>query len=196
VATGVTHEYSYVHETYTYTKRDIYLYQKRRIYIPKETCSLATGVTHEYLYVNETYTYTKRDINLYQKRHIQSGDRGTTCILCSDIYIDLTTDILTLCNTLQHAATHCNTLQNITTLHRHVHRFDHRHINTMQHTATRCNTLQHMTTLHRHLHRFDQWHVHSHCMCHDSLVCDMTHLYGTRPIQVWHDKFSIWPKTY
>jgi len=37
----------------------------------------------------------------------------------------------TLCNTLQHTATHCNILQYIAT-----------HCNTQQHTATHCNTMQ------------------------------------------------------
>ena len=37
---------------------------------------------------------------------------------------------LSLCNTLQHTATHCNTLQHTAT-----------HCNTLQHAATHCNTL-------------------------------------------------------
>jgi len=39
---------------------------------------------------------------------------------------------MTLCNTLQHTATHCNTLQHTAT-----------HCNTLQHTASHCITLHH-----------------------------------------------------
>ena len=100
LATDVTHGYSYVKETCTYTKRDIYIHEKKHIHTRKEAYTfttreirdiyiLATGLTHEYSCVKETCTYTKRDIYLYHKRHLQCGDRRNTWILVRkrDIYI-------------------------------------------------------------------------------------------------------------
>jgi len=67
----------------------------------------------------------------------------------NDVIAYVSGECVSLCNTLQHTATHCNTLQHTAT-----------HCNTLQYTATHCNTLQYTAAAHY----ITLQHTATHCI--------------------------------